>query len=107
MNCVRFFQINELEPESPGIAAGIKAGDRVVSIDGIPVTKFGVRTLRRMGDDVKVGQKIIVQVLRPTDGSVRVMEVTVARKLKMPNQSPVSGAPAVERPRLPDQENHS
>lgn len=69
----------------PGIAAGVKAGDRIISIDGIQITKFGVQKLRRMGEDVVVGQKIMVEVMRPSDGSTRTMVVVVSRKPKTAN----------------------
>jgi predicted metalloprotease with PDZ domain len=98
MNAVRFLQINELDPKSPGIAAGVKPGDRIVSIDGIPITKIGLNKLRHMGENVEVGQKIIVEVLRPSDGSKRVMEVVVTERAKVPNQAAQSTTPAVTPP---------
>ena len=98
MNSVRFLQINELDPESPGITAGVKAGDRVVSIDGVPITKFGLNKLRHMGENVEVGQKIIVEVIRPSDGSKRMMEVVVTKKAKVPDQAAPSTTPAVTPP---------
>src|SRR5450432_2079414 len=46
MNSIKFLQIDELEPVSPGIAAGVLPGDRIVSIDGIAITKIGLRKLK-------------------------------------------------------------
>jgi membrane-associated protease RseP (regulator of RpoE activity) len=85
MNSVKLLQIDELDPSSPGIAAGVKAGDRIISIDGIQITKFGVQKLRRMGEEVVVGQKIVVEVMRPSDGSTRTMVVVVSTKPKTAN----------------------
>ena len=85
MNSVTMLQIDELDPLSPGIAAGVKAGDRIISIDGVSITKFGIHKLRRMGDEVVAGQKIVVDVMRPSDASVRTMVVVVARKPKIPS----------------------
>jgi membrane-associated protease RseP (regulator of RpoE activity) len=84
MNSVTLLQIDELDPLSPGIAAGVKAGDRISSIDGVPITHFGIQKLRRMGDEATVGQKFIVGVTRPSDGSTRTMVIIVARRPKPP-----------------------
>jgi S1-C subfamily serine protease len=85
MKSVRFLQIDELDPNSPGVAAGVLPGDHVVSIGGVAVTSIGLRKLRHMGDEVEVGQKITVEVLRPSDGSKRILEVIVPKKPKQPN----------------------
>jgi membrane-associated protease RseP (regulator of RpoE activity) len=88
MDSVKILQIDELDPLSPGVAAGIKAGDRIVTIDKVPVTKFSVSKLRHFGDTVEVGQRIAIETLRLSDNSTRTMEFVVARKPKTPNQSP-------------------
>jgi membrane-associated protease RseP (regulator of RpoE activity) len=88
MDSVKILQIDELDPLSPGIAAGIKAGDRIVTIDKVPITKFSVSKLRHFGDTVEVGQRIVVETLRLSDNSTRTMEFVVAKKPKTPNQSP-------------------
>jgi len=102
MNSVRYLQINELEPSSPGVAAGVLPGDRLISIDGVSIENFGVRKLRRMGNEVEVGRKIVVEILRPSDGSRRTIEVIVAPKPKQPNKAPVltpaSVTPAADAP---------
>lgn len=89
MNSVRFLQIDELDPSSPGVAAGIRPGDRIVSIDGVPIISFGLRKLRRLGDEVVVGQKIVIELLRPGDKSKLIMEVTVPKKPSKP-KTPVA-----------------
>lgn len=86
MNSVKFLQIDELEPGSPGVAAGVLPGDRIVSIDGTAVTKIGLMKLRRMNRELEVGQKLRVEILRPSDRSVRVLEVIVPRRAKQANQ---------------------
>lgn len=86
MNSVRFLQIDELEAGSPGIAAGVQPGDRIVSIDGVPVSKIGLLKLRRMNRELEVGQKLQIEILRPSDGSKRVLEVIVPPRVKQRNQ---------------------
>jgi membrane-associated protease RseP (regulator of RpoE activity) len=98
MDSVNFLQIDELDPLSPGIAAGIKAGDRIVTIDKVPVTKFGVMKLRHLGDTVEVGQRFVIETFRSSDNSTRTMEVVVPRKPKMPNQLPDPTSPSVTPP---------
>ena len=80
MNAVRFVQIEELFPESPGIAAGVRPGDRVTSIDGVAISKFGLRKLRRMGTEVEVGQKMKVEIFRPSDASRHVFDIVIPKK---------------------------
>ena len=82
MKSIKFLQIDELEPNSPGIAAGVLPGDRIASIDGVPITQFGVRKLRRMNTDLTVGQKLKVEVVRPSDNSIRTLEITVPPRTK-------------------------
>ncbi len=87
MDSVKFLQIDELEPGSPGIAAGVQRGDRIVSIDGVAITKIGLRKLKRMNRELEVGQTLRVEVLRPSDGSTRLIEVVVPPRVKRePNQ---------------------
>lgn len=87
MNAVKFLQIDELEAESPGTAAGVLPGDRIVNIDGVAITKMGLRKLKRMNRELEVGQKLRVEVLRPSDGSIRVIDVTVPPRAKKPQLS--------------------
>ena len=87
MNAVKFLQIDELEAGSPGIAAGVLSGDRIVSIDGVAISKMGLGKLKRMNRELEVGQKLRVEVFRPSDGSIRKIEVTVPPRVKKPNQS--------------------
>ena len=86
MNAVKFLQIDELEAGSPGVAAGVLRKDRIVSIDGVAITKMGLGKLKRMNRELEVGQKLRVEVLRPSDGSTRMVEITVPPRAKKPNQ---------------------
>lgn len=84
MKSLRFLQIDELEPGSPGIAAGIQPGDRIVSIDGVKITEIGLRRLKRMGREIEAGAHLRVEFLRPSDGSTRLVEITVPPRPKRP-----------------------
>jgi membrane-associated protease RseP (regulator of RpoE activity) len=92
LDSIAVFQINELDPMSPAIAAGIKPGDRVISINGVSITKFSVAKLRRIGEHVEVGQKFELEVQRPSDNSTATMEVIVIKK-PSPPRSPVDLPP--------------
>lgn len=84
MKALRFLQIDELEPGSPGIAAGILPGDRIESIDGVAITQFGLRKLKRMGTEIEAGTHLRVEFLRPSDGSRRTVEIIVPSRPKSP-----------------------
>ena len=67
--------IGYVEKDGPAYKAGIRAGDRVVSVDGRKVTKFG-----GMGDSVtwrivrSEGQTVHIQVQRDVDGQIKILD---------------------------------
>lgn len=83
--CVFYFQsqalssrVGQVDPESPAAAAGLKAGDRIVSIDGEPVQYF--EDLReRIGP--KWEQQVKLEVEHP-DGSRTVAVATPAKHME-------------------------
>jgi carboxyl-terminal processing protease len=73
---------------SPAAMAGLKAGDRIVEVDGAAAT---ATVLNDAIDAKKPGEKIKLHVLR--DGSALDIEVDVARNVKKTYRlSPVDGA---------------
>jgi predicted metalloprotease with PDZ domain len=92
MKAIRYVQIDELDPQSPGISAGIVSGDRIVSINGVSVSTMGMKQLHRIGSDVEAGQKISLEIFRPRDGKVRPVEVLVPGKAPpRPSSQPTGG----------------
>ena len=64
-------RVATIEPSSPAAAAGIEAGDRIVSFDGVPVA--GVDELHRLLDEDRIGRPSQLVVLRA--GGVRQLTV--------------------------------
>ena len=82
MACVQKVQIDELDPRSPCIPLGVKPGDQITAINGVPVTRFGVGSLRKFGSELLVGQKVAFDVLRPSSGVTRSLVMVVAPRPK-------------------------
>jgi S1-C subfamily serine protease len=74
--------VDELDPDSPALAAGIRPGDWIMGINGKAIGKWSFSQLRRFGETVEVGQHILVDIYRPSDRSDIHAEVVVARKPK-------------------------
>ncbi len=67
--------VTEVEPESPAEAAGFRAGDVVVAVDGKSVS--GSAALRNLIGLVPLGQQIDVKVLR--DGRQRTLSAEIGK----------------------------
>jgi S1-C subfamily serine protease len=78
-----FVRVDELDPDSPALAAGIKPGDWIMEINGRAIGKWSFSQLRHFGETVEVGQHILVDIYRPSDHSDIHAEVVVARKPKV------------------------
>ena len=79
---LEFLQIDELAPDSPGMTAGIKTGDRIVGVDGSPLNKWSYGRLKHYGENVEAGQLMKLEIFRPGDGSTRTIEIVAPRKPK-------------------------
>jgi C-terminal processing protease CtpA/Prc len=74
--------------DSPAQRAGLLARDRVLRIDGVPVTDCTVGDLRRIGEKEK-GDRIEFEVSSPDSKAPRSVEVTLGvRKIPLGPQAP-------------------
>jgi len=90
---IKSLDIDEIYPDSPAAAAGIAPKDKLIEIDGIPVTDFTVPTLVEKYARAVVGQKITLKIVRGGDPEPRLIEVIVGKR--KPNQSSEPTPPSV------------
>ena len=66
--------------DTPAFKAGIKAGDKIIAIDGIAVSISNYQEAINMmrGNDKKAGDKVVLSVKRATTGNVE--EITLVRE---------------------------
>jgi hypothetical protein len=62
------YSVAQVLPGSAAEAAGLKAGDRVVALDGKPIASYGAGDLGRMFESAKPGDKHVVEVRRDGKG---------------------------------------
>ena len=86
-----YLQVDELYPDSPGLAAGIRQGDRIVAVDGKATREWTFSKLKYFGDTLEAGQHIALELYRPSDGSTIRVEVVVSKR---PKTKPVSSGAA-------------
>lgn len=81
-----YVQVDEFFPDSPAIRAGIKQGDWIVGVNGKPIGKWSFSQLRRFSETLEVGQHVLVDIYRPSDGSEIHADVVVVRRPKPPTR---------------------
>ena len=89
-----YLQVDELNPDSPGLAAGIRQGDRIVAVNGKATREWSFSKLKYFGETLEAGQHVPVELYRPSDGSTVQVEVVVSKR---PKTKPVSAGPKPTR----------
>jgi S1-C subfamily serine protease len=77
---VKYLQIDELYPDSPGLSAGIMPGDRIIGLNGVPIKRWSFRRLKAFGETVEVGRNVILEILRPPETTSRQVAVTIVKR---------------------------
>jgi S1-C subfamily serine protease len=55
-------RVMEVQPASPAATAGLRAGDLILGLDGVPVT--GIETLQRLLDASRIGKLSVLRIAR-------------------------------------------
>lgn len=85
---IKDFVIVDVLADSPAQRAGLLAKDRVLRIDGVPVTGYTIGDLQRIGEREK-GDRIEFEVRSPDSGAPRTVLVTLGvRKIPPGGQVP-------------------
>lgn len=90
---MKYLVITEVKAGSIAEKSGIKQGDRVQRIDGVPVTRISVRQMEEIWRGKEVGDVVRFEVLRGEPAERLEIVVPVEKKRKQP--SPASA----KRPR--------
>lgn len=70
------YLISDIFDDSPAAQAGLRIGDRFISIDGKDVSEFSDVTTLAAEVRGETGSKVTVEVFRPSDNQVYTIEVT-------------------------------
>ncbi len=77
-NPTTIWTIGSVEPESPAAAAGLAAGDKIVSLDGQSFDSFDIGRSLRTDLVAKAGQTVTLGVVHP-NGSTAELQATLRR----------------------------
>jgi C-terminal processing protease CtpA/Prc len=72
---LEYIEIRETFPDSPAARAGVVAGDRIVSVNGLAIREWSFSRLKRLVTDVEVGATIVVEIIRPSTRKQMRLEV--------------------------------
>ena len=85
---IKDFVIVGVLADSPAQRAGLLARDRVLQIDGVPVTDYTIGDLKKIGEKEK-GDRIEFEVISPDSKAPRLVGVTLgAWKVPPGGQAP-------------------
>jgi S1-C subfamily serine protease len=79
-NSIKFLQVDELDPASSAVSQGVRAGDRIIALNGVPMSGWALMPLRRLGQELTVGQKVAAVMFRPSEKKTWTVEFVVMRK---------------------------
>jgi S1-C subfamily serine protease len=77
---VETLEVNELDPNSPALLAGVQKGDLITAINGRPITEFTLSGLKHMGDSLSAGDHMAIDVQRKGEKTPRHVEFVLGSR---------------------------